>query len=688
MTEQLQETLLGLEQRVSERTAELSAAFGEVARQKQYFETLVEISPVAVVTMDRDERVSGWNPAATRLFGYLPEEAIGRDIDALILADPELRAEGHDLAQRLLTEGGTHVITRRTRKHGGVVDVEITGVPLIVDGQHIGSYAIYHDISDLQQARREADAANQAKSTFLAAMSHEIRTPMNAIIGMSGLLLDTPLDEEQRDFADTIRTSGDALLTIINDILDFSKIEAGRFELDAQPFGLGAVMEGALDVLAPQAQKKGLEVAYAIEPGLPPALIGDAGRLRQIVLNLLSNAVKFTERGEIALRVAGRRLDPVRPSPGRWEIAISVKDSGIGIPPDRMDRLFQSFSQVDVSIARRYGGTGLGLAISRRLAELMDGSLTVESAGIPGQGSTFTLRFQAVVSDLLPDTTPIRATDGAEALEGKRVLVVDDNDTNRRIVLAQIGAWGMVGRDSASPIEALDWVKAGDAFDLVLLDLNMPDLDGLRLAQAIKEVRPTDLPLVLLSSVGHREKDTDLIAASLSKPIKPSTLHDALVSVLAGAKPGGETVVRKPDRPMLDAGMAERLPLRILLAEDNLVNQKLAVRLLAQMGYTVDIADNGLDAIAALDGAPADAPYDVVLMDVQMPELDGLEATRRIRAARPDGTPRIIAMTANAMAEDREACRAAGMDDYVSKPIRNEDLVAALTRAGEMVRDG
>ena len=351
-------------------------AAAEIRRQKQYFESLVEISPVAIVTMDRGEIVSAWNPAATRLFGYQPDEAIGRHIDELLFA-PSERSQGAATTRTADETGRAHLIGRRRRKDGESVDVEIVLVPLIIDGEHSGYYAIYHDITELVAARRDADAANEAKSTFLASMSHEIRTPMNAIIGMSGLLVGTELDAEQRDFAETIQTSAESLLTIINDILDFSKIEAGRIELEAVPFALGPCIEGAIDVVAPQASAKRLELAYALDPKLPHALIGDAGRLRQIVLNLLSNAVKFTEAGEVVVSVSGRPVAAV-PVAGatadrHWEIDVAVRDTGIGIPPDRIDRLFQSFSQADASISRRFGGTGLGLAISKRLAELQGG---------------------------------------------------------------------------------------------------------------------------------------------------------------------------------------------------------------------------------------------------------------------------------------------------------------------------
>jgi len=642
----------------------------ELQRQKRYFESLLEVSPSAIVTVDADHRVTSWNPAAEKLFGYSREEAIGHDVDALVASTAAVHHEAVQMTRQTSEAGEVHLTTRRTRKDGSLVDVDLRAAPIRVGDEMVGLYALYHDISELQRAREQAEAATRAKSAFLAMMSHEIRTPLNAVIGMTGLLLDTALTPEQRNYAEVIRSSGDALMAVIAGILDFSKIEAGRLELESWPFDLRNCVESALELVAASASSKRLELAYFIAPGMPRVIVGDSTRLRQIMVNLLNNAVKFTDTGEVVLSVDGEALAS-GDAGGKHRLHFAIRDTGIGIAEDRLSRLFESFSQLDASTTRRYGGTGLGLAISKRLAELMGGTIWVESR--VGEGSTFHFTIEA---EEAPAPAPAYERGAPPQLRGKRVLIVDDNPTNRHILRRQAESWGMLARETAYPAQAVEWIGQGDPFDLAVVDMQMPDIDGVTLAAEIRRFRDArSLPLVMLTSLGSREEILGSMefAACLTKPVKPSQLYDTLMNVF-GTAPAHVQAPGPPERP--DGQLAERLPLRILVAEDNVVNQQLAVLLLKKIGYRADVAANGLEVLEALGRET----YDVVIMDVQMPEMDGLEATRRIHQRWPAGRrPHIIAATANAMQEEREACLAAGMNAYLSKPIRVEYLATALS---------
>lgn len=530
---------------------------------------------------------------------------------------------------------------------------------------------------DLDEVRKKVESANRAKSDFLATMSHEIRTPLNAIIGMTSLLLDTELTPSQQEYASTIRTSGDVLLSIINDILDFSKIEAGRIDLEQRPFDLHQCVEDAVNLFLEMSLEKGLEIVYVIDPQVPRAIIGDENRLRQILLNLISNAIKFTETGGVTLTVTSKLVT----EPADHQLLFSVHDTGLGIPLEGINKLFHSFTQLDSSTTRQYGGTGLGLAISKRLAKLMGGTMWVESDGIRGRGSTFHFTIQVSEAE-----KPLQASQPALVdIRNRRVLIVDDNETNLRVLSLQTHAWGMDQQSTSNPAEALEWIRMGNPYDIALIDHQMPEMNGIRLAEEIRKLRDeNELPLILIGSIKSDVAEHGLFSAHLLKPIRPSQLYDILASILSGCDTSRQDSNKNP-KSLYDSDMGRRLPLRILLAEDHITNQKLALYTLEKLGYRADVASNGLEVLEAFERQE----YDVILMDMQMPEMDGLEATRLIRGL-PAGfnQPRIIAMTANVAREDRQACLDAGMDDYLPKPIRIEELIMALNKSQHVPAPG
>ena len=520
---------------------------------------------------------------------------------------------------------------------------------------------------ELMKARTTAEAAARAKSDFLAAMSHEIRTPMNGVIAMASLLLETPLNAEQRSYLDTIQASSDSLLNIINEILDFSKIESGKMELDLRPFNLRTCVEETIDLLAPKAAEKKLDLVYQMDEGIPALIVGDSFRLRQMLANLLSNAIKFTGRGDVSVGIKIlSRLRPAALEVNPLHLLFSVQDTGIGITPERLSRLFKPFVQAELWTARRYGGTGLGLAISKRLVELMGGKMWAES--VPGRGSTFYFS----VSFQVPPQGPRAGL--ASTLAGRRVLIVEKNAACRRMLVEQSARWQMTAESAETAEQALELFRTGKPFDIAVLDLQLEGPGGVALAGELRKLPGgVMLPVILLTPLGARAgplADTYAVA----KPVKPAQLSAALEQALSS--PGKEVATPVPVTPA--PPVADRIPLRILLVDDNEINQKVAARILHQFGYQPDLADNGLKALEALDKKN----YDLVFMDVMMPEMSGLEATNTIRVRQKDpaihptygGRIIIVAMTAHAMQGDRDKCLASGMDDYLAKPIRPADI--------------
>jgi PAS domain S-box-containing protein len=669
---------------VSRNISLRKAAEQKLAESEQRLAQIIETVREGITLSDEKGTFEVFNSAMEQLTGYTMSEAnASGDFSRVLYPDDYRRQQALDGLKTLL-EGGrlSEQETTITSKNGEELTLLVTTTTIEFHGRRMFLSA-YRNITErkkaedaLKLAKEAAEEATRAKSEFLAVMSHEIRTPMNSVVGMTDLLLQTNLSEEQREFVETIRVGGESLLTVINDILDFSKIESGKIEFEERPLELKTCIEEVLDLLSHKALEKGLDLIYWIDPNVPPFIVGDVLRLRQILINLVNNAIKFTDRGEVFVSATlswklGEQL----------ALKFSVKDTGIGISADKLDRLFKAFSQVDSSTTRKYGGTGLGLAISQRLTELMGGNIWAESE--PGTGSTFhfTIKSSTPPADAMLPTVYLRSK--VPELSGKRVLVIDDNETNLMILRMYCENWGMIPRTTPSPRKALEWVRKGDPFDAAILDMMIPEMDGLELAREIRALRTREsLPLILCSSSGQSAtqfSSGDLFSAVLTKPIKQDQIFETVMAAVTGTM----QAIKKAS-PIAAKTPMERIPLSILVAEDNPVNQKLLVRVLQQLGYSADLADNGLEVLKAVDNTR----YNLIFMDVHMPEMDGLETTRKIvNSTNQNERPVIVAVTADALQGDKDKCIEAGMDDYITKPIRIADIQAILQRWGKSAEE-
>jgi PAS domain S-box-containing protein len=663
--------------------SDVSSAYKEQEQQllvsEARFREVVDVPGKFIWETTQEGNLTFISDRVSELLGLKPEEMIGRSFFASAVSeDAGVTAAKFFHAVKTAQRFADLEFRART-KDGGMVWLSSRGAPMTDGTGAVNGYrGICEDITERKKIQEEliaakeaAESANVAKSEFLANMSHEIRTPMNAVVGMTGLLLGTDLNGEQRNYAQTVRQSADTLLTIISDILDFSKIESGKLELENHPFDLAVIVEEAVDCVAIQASEKSLELHWHLETGLPTGFNGDATRLRQILVNLLSNAVRFTTAGDVSVNVGKAQSEQ-----GDSYILFSVWDTGIGIPADKIDRLFQSFSQVDASTTRRFGGTGLGLAISRKLAEMMGGSIWVESE--EGKGSGFHVAIP------LEEAPAPKALIPNAILEGKTLLIAASHPGVRSMLSSLAKSWGMQTVAANSGADVMKKLRAGQVLHAALIEEDLPDTSGKKLVGEIHGQRGADgAPCVLLCSLkqqaAYGKNLPPGFVACLAKPVHFQQLHGILATALKGEKVT-ENLLRSTGR--IDTGFGQRRPLRILLAEDNVINQKVATRILSQMGYRPDVVQNGLEVLSALERQK----YDVILMDVQMPEMDGLEATRQVRELWT-GTrrPWIIAMTANAMESDRQMCLKAGMDGYISKPVRIEALEAELVRSSDNI---